>query len=225
MKALAAMIAAAVLSRLLLRDAVLTWGATRAEAGGRLPGDELLEDATMVSTRAITIDAPASAVWPWLVQMGVGRGGAYTYDWIERGLGLDMHSADRVIGELQNVDVGDVLPMAPGSSGLRVEIADPERVFALRSEDGRWVWTFVLTESGGSTRLVSRNRAPAPRSVQERIATLIMEPGSLIMERKMLLGIKRRAERLAASCRSSYERENYGRDLRPAHDVAAPVRA
>jgi hypothetical protein len=189
----------AFLSRLLLRHSVLTWGATRAEAGRRLPGDELLEAATMVSTRAITIHAPASAVWPWLVQMGVGRGGAYSYDWIERLLGLDMHSADEVLDELQGVQAGDLLPMAPGSSGLRVEIADPERVFALRSQDGRWVWSFVLTETGRTTRLVSRNRAPAPTSVKERIAGLVMEPGSLVMERKMLLGIKRRAERLAAA--------------------------
>ncbi|MDX6665343.1 MAG: hypothetical protein QOG68_1549, partial [Solirubrobacteraceae bacterium] len=203
-RALALAVVGGFLSRLLLRNSVLTWGATQAEAASRLPGDELLEDATMVSTRAITIDAPASAVWPWLVQMGVGRGGAYTYDWIERLLGLDMHSADEVIDELQDVHVGDLLPMAPGASGLRVEIADPERVFSLRSEDGRWVWSFVLTESHGSTRLVSRNRAPAPTSAAERIAGLIMEPGSLVMERKMLLGIKRRAERLAvASPKSS----------------------
>jgi hypothetical protein len=180
-------------SRLAFRAPVLTWGATAAEADARLPGDELLDNAAMVSTRAITIEAPARAVWPWLVQMGVGRGGAYTYDWIERALGLDMHSADRVIPELQDVHVGDVLPMAPKSPGLRVEIADPEHVFALRSEDGRWVWTFVLTESDGGTRLVSRNRAAPPATLTERIAGLIMEPGSLVMERKMLLGIKRRA--------------------------------
>jgi hypothetical protein len=152
----------------------------------------------MVSTRAITIDAPARAVWPWLVQMGVGRGGAYTYDWIERALGLDMHSADRVIPELQDVKVGDVLPMAPNSPGLRVEIADPEHVFALRSEDGRWVWSFILAESVGRTRLISRNRAAAPATLTDRIAGLVMEPGSLVMERRMLLGIKRRAERLFA---------------------------
>jgi hypothetical protein len=200
-EALAGMFGAAVLSRLLLRERVITWGATEAEADARLPGDELLEDATMVSTRAITIDAPASAVWPWIVQMGVGRGGAYTYDWIERRLGLDIQSADRVIPELQNVNVGDTLPMAPNAPGLRVEIADAERVFALRSEDGRWVWSFVMTESGGSTRLVSRNRAPAPASLKEKIAMLVMEPGSLVMERKMLQGIKERAERLAMSGR------------------------
>jgi hypothetical protein len=229
---LAVAIGGGFVSRSLLRDSVLTWGATRAEAGSRLPGDELLEDAAMVSTRAITIDAPASAVWPWLVQMGVGRGGAYTYDWIERLLGLDMHSADEVVDDLQDVHVGDLLPMAPGASGLRVEIADPERVFTLRSEDGRWVWSFVLTELEGTTRLVSRNRAPAPTSATERIAGLIMEPGSLVMERKMLLGIKRRAERLARQrARASHtpspaqEVENYGRDVRRAHDGARTVRA
>ena len=151
---------------------MLTWGATAAEAAAVLPGDELLPDAGMVSTRAITVDAPAAAVWPWLVQMGVGRAGAYTYDWIERRLGLEMHSADGVIAELQDVHVGDVLPMAPGAPGLRVEIADPERVFALRSEDGTWVWTFVLSESDGRTRLVSRNRAPAPGTLSDRIGTL-----------------------------------------------------
>jgi proline iminopeptidase len=194
--AIAGLSAAVALSRPLLRERVLTWGATEAEAAARLPGDDLLEDATMVSTRAITIDARASAVWPWIVQMGVGRGGAYTYDWIERLLGLDMHSSDRVIPELQDVDVGDVLPMAPNAPGLRVEIADVERAFALRSEDGRWVWTFVLRESGGSTRLISRNRSPAARSLREGIAMLVMEPGSLVMERKMLQGIKERAERL-----------------------------
>ena len=153
----------------------------------------------MVSTRAVTIDAPTSAVWPWIVQMGVGRGGAYTYDWIERLLGLDMHSADRVISELQGVNVGDVLPMAPNAPGLRVAIADPKRVFSLRSEDGRWVWSFVLVASGGSTRLISRNRAPAPGSLKERVAMAVMEVGSLVMERKMLEGIKERAEGLAIS--------------------------
>jgi hypothetical protein len=76
-----------------LRQRVLTWGATHEEASSRLPGDELLEDADGVATRAITIDAPASAVWPWVVQIGPSpRGGAYTYDWVENLLGLNMHT-------------------------------------------------------------------------------------------------------------------------------------
>jgi hypothetical protein len=191
---------AAAASRRLLREPVLTWGATPDETARRLPGDELLEEADMVSTRAITIDAPASAVWPWLVQMGVGRGGAYTYDWIERLLGLDMHSADRIAPELQRLEVGDVLPMKPDEPGMRVEILEPQRVLSLRSEDGRWVWTFALAEDGRTTRLISRNRADTRGSgLGERLAMLVMEPGSLVMERKMLLGIKARAERLASA--------------------------
>jgi hypothetical protein len=92
----AAATGAAILYRIFIREPVLTWGATAEEAAARLPGDELLEDAHGVATRAITIDAPRSAVWPWIAQMGPSpRGGAYTYDWIENLLGLDMHSANR----------------------------------------------------------------------------------------------------------------------------------
>ena len=87
--ALGAIGVAAALYRRMLRRTILTWGATDAEAEVRLPGDELLEQADGVATRAITIDAPASAVWPWIAQMGPSpRGGAYTYDWIENLLGL-----------------------------------------------------------------------------------------------------------------------------------------
>ena len=93
-----ALVAGGALYRSFLRDPVLTWGATEDEAGRRLPGDELLEEADGIATRAITIDAPRAAVWPWIAQMGPApRGGAYTYDWIENLLGLDMHSADRVL--------------------------------------------------------------------------------------------------------------------------------
>lgn len=183
-----------------LRGPVLTWGATAEEARRRLPGDELLEDADIVSTRAITIDAPPSAVWPWLVQMGPGRGGAYTYDWIENLLGLDMHSTDRVHPEWQGLAVGDVIPMrGEGLPGMRVELLEPERAFVTRSEDAAWVWSFVLDARDGRTRLLSRNRiAVHEPTLADRLGMAVMEPGSLVMERKMLLGIRERAERLAA---------------------------
>jgi hypothetical protein len=187
---------AAMLYRLLLRRPILTWGATEAEATARLPGDELLEAADGVATRAITINAPASAVWPWLAQMGPSpRGGAYTYDWIENLLGLNMHSADRVLPDYQYPQVGDTLGY--GKNRMRFELVEPQRVLALRSEDGNWVWSFVLTEDNGTTRLISRNRFRLP-SVTAKIGMVPMEPGSLVMERKMLHGIKQRAERLAA---------------------------
>jgi len=187
---------AALLYRALLRRPVLRWGATAAEAEGRLPGDELLEDPDGVATRAITIEAPASAVWPWIAQMGPSpRGGAYTYDWIENLLGLNMHSADRVLPEYQHPQVGD--GFGYGANQMRFERVEPERVLATRSADGNWVWSFVLEEQrDGRTRLISRNRFRLPR-LRDRLGMIPMEPGSLVMERKMLKGIKERAERLA----------------------------
>ena len=179
----------------LLRRPILTWGATDEEATATLPGDELLQDADGVATRAIDVDAPPSAVWPWLAQMGPApRGGAYTYDWIENLLGLDMHSVERVLPEFQHPRVGDTIGL--GANRMRYERVEPERVLSSRSEDGNWVWTFVLEERGDSTRLISRNRFRL-RTLASRIGMLPLEPASLVMERKMLLGIKERAERLA----------------------------
>lgn len=181
---------------LLLRRPVLTWGATVDEAAARLPGDELLERADGVSTRAVTIAAPAAAVWPWLAQMGPApRGGAYTYDWIENLFGLGMHSVDHVLPAFQDPQVGDTI--AFGSNRMRLERVEADHVLAWRSEDGSWVWTFVLQPHDGATRLISRNRFRLP-TLRSRLGMLPMEPGSLVLERKMLLGIKTRAERLAA---------------------------
>jgi hypothetical protein len=178
-----------------LRDWVLTWGATAEEAARPLPGDDLLARADIVATRAIGIDAPPSAIWPWLVQMGPGRAGAYTYDWIENLFGLNMHSADRIHPEWQNLAVGDVLRSRKDGPGMRVEILRPDRTLSNRSEAGDWVWTFVLVPEDGSTRLISRNRiAMKGAAAGQRLGMLVMEPGSLIMERRMLLGIKQRAE-------------------------------
>ena len=178
------------------REWVLSWGATPEEAARPLPGDDLLDAADIVATRAIGIDATASAIWPWLVQMGPGRAGAYTYDWIENLFGLNMHSADRIHPEWQNVKVGDVLRSREDRPGMRVAILDRERVLSHRSEAGDWVWTFVLVPEDGSTRLISRNRiAMKGAAAGQRLGMLVMEPGSLVMERKMLLGIKQRAER------------------------------
>jgi Polyketide cyclase / dehydrase and lipid transport len=180
-----------------LRGPTLTWGATGQEADARLPGDELLEEADGVATRAVDINAPPDAVWPWIAQMGPApRGGAYTYDWIENLLGLGMRSVDRVLPEFQDPQVGDTIGY--GSSRMRVERVEPEHVLAWRSEDGNWVWTFILEERDGSTRLVSRNRFRLP-SLAARLGMIPMEPASLVMERKMLNGIKQRAERLAPS--------------------------
>jgi hypothetical protein len=179
-----------------LRTPILTWGATDAEAAARLPGDELLEEADGIATRAIDIDAPKGAVWPWIAQMGPSpRGGAYTYDWIENLLGLNMHSVDRVLPEFQHPEVGETI--AYGSNRMRLERLEPEHLLAWRSEDGNWVWAFVLEARGGATRVISRNRFRLP-TLAARLGMVPLEPASLVMERKMLLGIKQRAERLAS---------------------------
>ena len=132
------------------------------------------------------------------------RGGAYTYDWIENLLGLKMHSADRVLPQFQHPDVGDTIGL--GANQMRLELVEPRRVLAWRSEDGNWVWTFVLEEHEGATRLISRNRFRLP-TLAARIGMLPMEPGSLVMERKMLRGIKERAERLASATPDGLSRD------------------
>ncbi len=184
----------------LFRQRCLTWGATPDEVARVLPGDELLDTADIVSTRAVTIDAPPNAIWPWLVQMGSGRGGAYTYDWIENLFGLGMHSAHEILPQFQDVNVGDEMQLGPNRPKMRVEVLDVERVFTVRFEDGTWVWTFALFPNHEATRLVSRNRIATPNaSLRTRLFNLLfVEPGSLVMERKMLLEIKKRAELLAA---------------------------
>ena len=152
-------------------------------------------------------------MWPWLVQMGSGRGGVYTYDWIENLFGLGMHSADEILPQFQDLKLGDEFPLGPGRPKMRVEVLEPERALAFRFEDQNWVWTFALFPSGGRTRLLSRNRIATPHaSAPTRLFNLlVMEPGSLVMERKMLLGIKERAERLSGG--------------RGQPDAAAPARA
>jgi hypothetical protein len=130
--------------------------------------------------------------------MGPGRAGAYTYDWIENLFGPNMHSADRIVPEWQQLEVGDVLRSAEGRPGMRVEILEPESALSNRSEAGDWVWTFMLSPEDGSTRLISRSRISMEGAAAgQRLGMLVMEPGSLIMERKMLRGIKERSERLA----------------------------
>lgn len=192
------------------------WGATEDEARGSLPSDDLLQDATDQVTHAIEIDAPAEAVWPWLVQIGQGRGGFYSYDWLERAVGADIHNADRIIPEFQDLEEGDVVRLAPEDyplsspeSAPEVARLDPTRALVLRppGDSPAWTWAFVLEPvDEGTTRLIARTRSDPSRSSivpwPERpllgAATeyLFWEPAHFVMERKMLREIKRCAERV-----------------------------
>ena len=183
------------------RGPCLTWGATEEEVAREMPGDGLLAEPDIVSTRAIGIASPPSSVWPWLMQMGSGKGGVYTYDWIENLFGLHMHSTDEILPQFQGRKVGDVEQLGRRGPRLVVTVLDPDRAMVVRSDDGNWVWAFGLSPTAeGGTRLVSRNRIAVPGAgwLQRVLTTLLMEPGSLVMERKMLIGIRDRAERLAA---------------------------
>jgi hypothetical protein len=193
----------------------IRWGASVDEAAMPLPGDDLLLDPSMETTRAITIDAPAVAVWPWLVQMGQDRAGLYSYDWLERLVGLDFHNADRIVPEWQRLEVGDQIRAAPASAGpeagftvvavdpgrsLVTAIGDPAVVVpaaqAGRLEEGG-TWTFVLHPlAGHRSRLVVRlrSRFGLPRPLEVLLARLV-EPLHFVMERKQLLGIAERARR------------------------------
>jgi hypothetical protein len=189
------------------RDWHLHWGATPDEVERTLPGGELMDYPDVVSTRVIAIDAPPSAVWPWLVQMGPGRGGAYTYDWIEKLFGLGMHSADRIHPEWQQLELGDTPSVKPGTEpgldAMRVRILEPDEALVSSSDDGKWVWAFVLSPDGDGSRLISRNRITSGDSLGARLGIAVMTAGSWVMERRMLNGIKERAERLVRESQPS----------------------
>jgi hypothetical protein len=189
---------------ILSRRWFLHWGATMDEVTATLPGDELMPYPDIQTTRAVTIGARPEAVWPWLVQMGSGRGGAYSHDWVENLLGQDTTpSAGEIRPDLQGLATGDLLPLGKRGPRMRVEILRPNEVLAVRSVYGDWVWLFVLRpeRDEASTRLVSRNLITTPHASWPRraLSRFIVEPGSLVMERRMLLGIKQRVERLTSA--------------------------
>ncbi|MFN0147435.1 MAG: SRPBCC family protein [Dehalococcoidia bacterium] len=183
------------------RHRVLNWGAAEDEVRAVLPGDDLLDDVALQTTRAVTVNVPPEAIWPWLVQMGPKpRAGVYTYDWVERMLGIDIQNSDRILPEFQHLDAGEFFPLSAGTeNGLTVRVVEERHALVLQWKPARSTWAFVLIpRDDGTTRLISRNRIPGSGLRFWLGAVFAMEPGSLVMERKMLLGIKRRAESLAA---------------------------
>jgi hypothetical protein len=187
-----------------LRGRYLRWGATDHELVARLPGDEIVPHADLTATRAVTIRATAGEVWPWIVQLGQGRGGFYSYDFLENLIGCDIHSAEEIVAAWQHVDVGDPVHFYPGG-GPRVAVVDPERALVLSGgipigaepPPYTFSWAFVLLPApNGEARLVVRERY----GYLHRWAALLVEPVeavSFLMSRRMLHGIKQRAERTA----------------------------
>jgi hypothetical protein len=199
---------------LVSRHQMSTWGASADEASRELPGDDLRPDADLITTRAIAISAPPDCVWPWLVQIGSGRAGGYSYDWIENLFSLDMHSADVILPQFQDINPGDEFPF--GRHGvMRVAAVQPDSALVLCFLRGNWVSTFALFPLPETTRLVSRNRitfAHKPTPTQW-LRTPIIELGGLLLERKRLLSIKARAERLASQLAVEFARSAAERGL------------
>jgi hypothetical protein len=183
------------------RRHLLRWGATDEEIAAAQPGDDLISDANVTATRAITIRRSPDVIWPWIAQIGQGRGGFYSYDFLENLFGFDIHSADRVVPEWQRLEVGDEVRLA-AKAGLNAAIVEPGRALVLQGSlpmaqrppfDS--TWAFILCEQrDGTTRLLSRERYGYKRWW----APFVVEPTqaiSFVMSRKMLLGIRERAER------------------------------
>jgi hypothetical protein len=178
----------------LLRSWHLRWGATAEEAAGPMPGDALVPVAHFTATRAITIKAPPERVWPWLVQVGAGRAGFYSYDLLDAG---GRPSAERVLPEWQDVRVGDVAaPMTqdpgPTTSFVVDSLRAPEYL-VWRKPDSCWAWTLTPLP-GEATRLVTRVQQHYDRSLASVLGVILLEFGDFPMMRQMLRGIRRRAE-------------------------------
>ncbi|UJP38868.1 SRPBCC family protein [Cellulomonas sp. CW35] len=189
-------VAAAVALLPVARTWGLQWGATEDELDATLAGDDVVHDPGLVATRAITVAAPARDVWPWLVQLGQGRGGFYSYDWLENLAGLGIHSADHVEERWQDLAPGDEVRLA-ASAALAVTTVDPPHALVLTAPDATFSWSFTLHPGRDrTTRLVVRERYARPQwwavPVNEAIGL-----ASSVMTRRMLLGVRDRAERHA----------------------------
>lgn len=212
----AAMIAVALLTPF-LQSRRSKWGATDAEVHRSLSGDDLVPHLKGEYTHAITIHAPATEVWQWLVQIGQGRGGFYSYELLENLVGCKMHNTDQIIPEFQHLEVGDSILMHP-KNGYPYTVAgiEPGRALVLQTrvdtQTGNtfeltdtmpekyldFSWVFFLEEPDeGTTRLISRSRNNWNRSLGNTLVFGVFGAISMVMDQKMLLGIKQRAEAAA----------------------------
>jgi len=187
---------------LAIRPWLRRWGATDDERERTLPGDELVPDPAIDSTWSVTIDAPAEEVWPWLAQIGQDRGGFYSYAWLENLVGCELRNADRIHPEWQQRTVGEIVPLHP-TFGLRLAHFEPGRALVLEG----WGPFVVEPIDDHRTRLISRSRVPKGWTAISY--ELLLEIPHFVMQRKMLLGIKERAER--------------ARHIRVAGDLSTPT--
>jgi len=183
----------------LIRPWHMRWRATKREVSEELPGDELSDTHFFRSTRAITIKAPVEDVWPWLVQIGWKKGGFYSYSWLERLFGMQLHNANTIHDEWQGLDEGDEVWVAPDKYGdsaqLQVYTMTPEKTLVLATAVNGG-WSFHLRSiDGTTTRLITRFHLEPTSAWGQLFHYTTLEPIHFIMERGMLKGIKKRAEK------------------------------
>lgn len=185
-----------------IRPWMYTWGASSDEATAVLPGDELIRSGVPRTTRAITIDAPVRAVWPWLAQIGEDRGGFYSHAFLERVAGARIHNANRVHPEWQDLHAGDSIWLARryGDDARQIVVlAEPESHLVLmspidfdrvqRGGTAAGAWAFYLRGTGARTRLITRGSGPL-------VGTAWFDIAHFVMEHRMMEGIKDRAEQI-----------------------------
>jgi len=204
-----------------LRPWHMRWGATQQERDRAWPGDELVPNAASDQTHAITIEAPAAAIWPWILQIGQDRAGFYSYTYLENLFGCEMRNSNRLVPEWQKRQVGDMVWMTPkekfrGMGRMEIAILEPNRAMILMpprdvppslsiSGGARMTWGFLLDPiNEHSTRLVMRARGePAPRLRDRMVGYAFWEPAHFVMERRMMLSIKRLAETSSSAAGNS----------------------
>jgi hypothetical protein len=186
-----------------IRPWQLRWGATDDEVRRAMPGDELVVRPTFNATRAVTVQAPPSLIWPWIVQIGFGKAGWYSYDLLDN---FGRPSATRIIPGLQHLQAGDIVPFyqgigAPQGVGLKVKAIQPEQWVLWwddQTQDTTWTWALDPVD-GQRTRLTTRVRMRYRWTRPSILFSLLVEFADLMMMRKCLLGIKQRAEHLATT--------------------------
>ena len=172
-----------------IRPWQLRWGATDEEVARAMSGDEVVKQPTFNATRAVTIQARPEEIWPWLVQIGCKRAGWYSYDWIDN---LGIPSANRIVPELQHLEVGDLIPFSPdGKQGMWVKAFERNRwlLWWDKKGDATWYWGLYPFEES-QTRLITRNRVRYTWTLPWVIYYLLLDFGDIVMIRKCMLGIK-----------------------------------
>jgi hypothetical protein len=179
------------------------WGTTHEERAAQLPGDEFVPEPQWTYDHAVSIDAPRSAVWPWLVQLGQARGGFYSYEGLENLVGCQIHNVMEIRPELQTLEVGDTV-VTHGRSGFGPPVSriEPERALVLggppNANGSQATWAFHLLDGANrNTRLLERGRAVAGKGPLEKLGSgpYLVEPIGFVMSKKMLRTIKKLAER------------------------------